>query len=388
MFSRLRAAVFLAAALAAAAGAQEIDLDPGVASTSNPAVSARPGGGFAATWARDRHIPLSFGPDAFVPQSVIWQRLRVNGTAASSRRLAGDAGPTGSVMLPQVATDERGIEVVWGRPAGLGFLLAGRRVLPEQAAVTLAACDSGKLRGLRLLPAANGSWLIWSESCDGLRVVALRLDARGRPTSTARVLVGAHALVGKGLDFAVGPDGGLVGAWTQRVVDGQDDHRVLVAGAFRPDGRPRGALIRVGVPSDEIAVVADARGRIWVAWRDNRRLVAGAFRPDGTAFAPARPLGTFEGASERSPRWSNVEDGSFILVWERLREDGSQSCLARRFDGSGPRGGERVVAERCLSPSVALSGGRTLVAWQRPAENPELANASRALARLLPARAW
>ncbi len=364
------AIVLILAGLAAPAAAGEpFHLDPATSYTSNPAVTALPEGGFLVAWNRNRRIPLSFGPDAFVAEQVAWRRLSPSG-AFRGPAFVGANDATGSPWSPQIAADGSGGEVVWHRQNDFSFLIEGRGVDPSTRTTTLAAC-AGSLRGSRLLPASPGAWLIWSESCRGLRILGQRLDPDGRPTATARVLLGAKALPGSAFDFTSVPGRGLVGAWVQRLPASAAGDRTLVVRAFRPDGRPRGATIAVGDPSSEIAVLGLPNGDIWLAWRANGPLVVQGFRASGEPLGPAEPAGTSDDVSERAPRWSNLENGRAVLVWQRFRDVFGDGCMARTWGPKGFKGAEVEIAERCSNPSVALLNGRALVVFQERGTNPE-----------------
>ncbi len=360
-----------------ALAAQPFDLDPVAPYTSNPAVATLPDGGFLAVWTRDRRVPLSFGPDAFVPEAVVWQRRRSTGEPVGPVGVALPESVEGSVQSPRVAAGPDNAQLVWSRGGGEAFLLEGRSWKRDRLAARrpLAGCPDGRVRGLRVLAVTSGSWMVWNELCDGLRILARRLAAGGRPTRDARVLVGASALPGAGFDVASTADGGFVGAWVQRVVGDYGDERVLMARAFRPDGRARRAAFRVSTetiqnppsrPAFEPAILATPAGRIHIAWprASDGRLVLRSFRSDGTPFGPAQPVGEAADAIEGSPRFSGVSNGLALLVWQRANAEPDAGCLARLVGERGLLGGETIIAERCPGASVALSNQRLLVAWQ------------------------
>lgn len=375
----------LAALAASPAVCQTVDLDPATPYTSNPAVAPLAAGRFLAVWTRDRRVPLSFGPDAFVPEAVAWQRRRSDGQPSGPLGIALPATASGAVRSPQVAATATGAQLVWARILGAAFVIEGRAMTNGnrlQAVRTLGGCPGGTLRGLKLVAAGQGSWLVWNELCDGLRIVALRLDGSGRPSGEERVLVPPSALPAAEFDAAPLGAGGFVATWVQSVVGDYGVDRILMARAHRGNGKPRGRAFRVtaepisntpGQPNFQPAVVATPAGAIRVAWPrpSDSRLVSRDFRIEGTPLGAEQLVGDPADAIEDSPRWAaGSAGGPTILLWQRDRSELESGCLARRIGSEGPQGHEVLVAARCPNVSAAISSSRLLVTWQEPQPEP------------------
>jgi len=392
----LLAALCLLSAVSSAA--QGVDLDPGAPYTSNPDVAPAAGGQFVVTWARDRRIPLSFGPDVFVPNGVVGQRRNDDAQPAGSRFIVLTAGTGGTVGAPQIATTPAGAQFVWTRSLDDVFVIEGRALKNGRwrSRETLAGCADGRLRSLRLIPSPPGALVLWNEICGGSRILVLRLDAVGRPVGDARVLIPASASPGAQLDAAPFGADGFVLSWVQKVDDGYGGVKRLVARVFRGDGKPKSSLFPVSPetvepnPSRPVvrpAVTATLAGSLLIAWPrpSDGRLVVRQFRADGTPQGPEREVGDEPAAIEGGPTWAVGDPAARgILVWQRFDVPPQADCLARAVGAQGPQGSEFVVAPHCVNAAAAISGDRLLVAWQEPRPEPaDNGTPYRAMARSL-----
>jgi hypothetical protein len=257
--------------------AQGIDLDSGAPYTSNPDVAPAGGGEFLVTWARDRRIPLSFGPDVFVPDAVVGQRRSDDAQPAGSRFSVLTAATGGAVGAPQLTATQAGAQFVWARSIDDVFVIEGRALKNGRwrSRETLAGCADGRIRAMRLIPSPPGALLLWNEICGGSRILVLRLDAVGRAIGDARVLVPASASPGAQFDAAPFGTDGFVLSWIQRVDDGYGGVKRLVGRVFRTDGKPKNRLFAVSTetvepnPSRPVmrpAVTTNLAGSLLIAW--------------------------------------------------------------------------------------------------------------------------
>jgi hypothetical protein len=123
------------------------------------------------------------------------------------------------------------------------------------------------------------------------------------------------------------------------------------------------------------AACADDAGHLTVVWESRGR------DGSGTAVRAAQHDASGAGAEEIAVNATTANDqqlaavsctpsGEFIVAWESRGQDGDDfGIVARRFDGSGPRGGEVAVnsytTERQRAASLCRDGrGGFVVAWQ------------------------
>jgi hypothetical protein len=130
-------------------------------------------------------------------------------------------------------------------------------------------------------------------------------------------------------------------------------------------------------PGDQAypAACADDAGRLTVVWESRGQ------DGSGIAVRAAQSEGSGAGATEMAVNATTANDqqlatvscaasGEFIVAWESRGQDGDDfGIVARRFDGSGPRGGEVLVntytTERQRAASLCSDGGGGfVVAWQ------------------------
>lgn len=363
--------------------AQTVDLEPGAVSTSSPALAPLPGGQVLAAWARDRFVPLSFGGDHFVPDSLVFQRREADLSPIGPIITVRPAGERGALLAPRVATTTTGAQFVWALAGDFSFLIEGRamtegRLKPRQA---LGGCEAGRLRGIRLVPAAQGSWVVWNQLCrDGFRITAQRLDSSGRPAGDPRVVAAPRALPSEQFDVAPLLGGGFVAAWVQTFRDETGTDRQLAARAFAGNGKPLAPAFRV-TPSvsdpPAVAITTTPSGSIRIAWTlRGPSLVTRTFDVDGTPLGLALAV-TERPETIRDPRFVEAQGGD-VLTWERF----TGPCNGRWIDKSGPRGAEREVAPICQA--TAIAGNRIIAGWQQfvprpPGAGPENVARARSL---------
>jgi hypothetical protein len=370
---RLAGIAALLIVAAPVAASEPFNLDPSWPFTSNPAVTVLADGGFLAVWTREVQVPLPFGPDAFVPESVAMLRLNRSGKTFGEPRVVLGQSIAGRPSLPQVAFFELGRALmIWQRVLDGAFLIEGRllagKALAPRAAIS--SCAEGDLSTLRLAPATgSGYWALWRERCGGRRILAERLSRNGLPIGPLVVVAGPARQPGFFADIASLWDGGFAAVW----VEGAS---VAMARVFRPNGRPATPAFQVGpepvadppgsLPPATVAIAA-ARESILVAWRNrDSNLLIRAFDLKGSPLGPPIFPAPDSGGSQEMPRLACSPVGEAVLSWRRVAGPLSDSsCWVRRIDLDGrPRGAETLLAEGCLEAPIAVSeGGSLLAVW-------------------------
>jgi hypothetical protein len=234
--------------------------------------------------------------------------------------------------------------------------------------------------------AADGSGrfvIVWeSAGQDGNQsgIFGQRFSARGTPLGSEfriNVFTTSNQF---GPRVAANAAGNFVVVWTS--ANGQDGSGNGVVGrAYDAAGNAVSGEFPVNAytTSDQSApsVSVDPAGNVVVVWAsdgpDGSSLgVRGRrFDASGTALGGEFPVNTFTTATQTAPTVATHADGSFVVSWSSLFQDGSaEAVIGRRFDPNGAAlGGEfQVNTHTPLAqhfPRVAaLGGGAFAVAWQ------------------------
>jgi hypothetical protein len=369
--------LYVGALSGAAMGGEPFFLDPEHQFTSNPAVAAAPGGGFAAVWTRDGHVPLPFGPDAFVPEAIAVRRLTGAGEPQGGPRVVLGRAAPGTPVIPQLGFSNAGrLGLLWARVLVTGeapaFVIESRTAQGAGFGprTTVGACEAGQLMSLRVAAAGEGFWAAWRERCEGTRILAQRLDRNGRPAGPVVLVARGPGLF---FDLAAVPGGGFAAAWVERTTTAP---AVAVAQIIRASGRPRGPRFQLGpdpvepsvgaLPPATLAIAATPE-RILVAWRNrDSNLLLRSFGLNGAPLGPPRSPAPDSGGSQEFPRLTCCAGDEAVLTWRRVAGPLSEStCWARRIDLDGrPLGAETLLAEGCLEAPVAVSeDGSLLAVW-------------------------
>lgn len=349
-------------ALAPAAAAQTVDLEAGALSTSNPALTTLPGGHVLAVWARDRRVPQEFGGHRFIPDSLVFQRRDNNLAPAGPIVTILPPGDSATVVFPQVSATATGVQFVWARAGeGRTFVIEGRvlsgsRLRPR---IVLGGCEVGELRGVRLVPAPSGWWLIWNQACGAFRILAQRLDALGRPVGEPREVTRPAAQASKPFDAAPLIGGGFVAVWVQTFHDNGETTRQLTVQAFAGNGIPLAPAFRAAPDASHLAsfaVTTTPAGLIQVAWPSQYGpgITMRRFDVDGVPMELEQGVGS---DGFRNLRFAKAPKGD-ILIWQTY----TSGCFARFIDRVGPRGTEQRVNGLCTTATV--TGNRVVTGWQ------------------------
>lgn len=118
-------------------------------------------------------------------------------------------------------------------------------------------------------------------------------------------------------------------------------------------------------------------GGFWAVWQTDSQDGSGRgvymqrFDATGGKVGAEVPVNTTTLDSQQVPQIDSRADGSFVVVWSSLVQDGSGwGVYARRYDANGsPQGGELRVntvteGDQYNPDVVALDGGRFVVTWE------------------------
>ena len=263
--------------------------------------------------------------------------------------------------------------------AGLSTATADRRYEAEGTEFDLTGKLVGDQVGTRLAMGPKGGYLVWQDNAtdeSGLGISALRVDAAGNP-------VGAPVRINSMLEgnqerpqVGVLPGGGAVFAWEGGASGFHRVHyRVANAqGVFFADD-----VLATGPESGEqtepsLAILKN--GNAVLSWTDYledgsvKGVSARVIAPDGAAVAGPFRLNDFTRGNQHKSRLAALPGGGFAAVWvsDQQQDMKSLDVVARVFSATGqPLSGEVVVNAPGISanPSVALSGGSVVVAWEQ-----------------------
>ena len=233
--------------------------------------------------------------------------------------------------------------------------------------------------GTRLAMDSEGGYLVWQDNAtdaSGLGISALRVDAGGNPVG-APVRINS-LLEGNQERPQVGmlPGGGAVFAWEGGASGFHRVHyRVANAqGVFLADD-----VFATGPESGEqtepsLAVLKN--GNLVLAWTDYladgsvKGVSARVIGSDGTAVTDAFRLNKFTLGNQHKSRLVALPNGGFAAVWvsDQQQDAKSLDVVARIFSANGQALGTEVVVNApgiSANPSVALSGGSLVVAWEQ-----------------------
>jgi len=231
---------------------------------------------------------------------------------------------------------------------------------------------------------AGNTVVVWQGRGPGDKygIFLQRFDKDGEKVGDEQLV--NETIGGKQYDPAVGmaADGSFVVSWS-----GPDatDPAGVFARRFRADGTPLAGEERVNttVASDqeESEIAVNSRGEYVITWSSRNQDAGGTDTSDWGVFGQRfDSAGTRQGdefqvnsttaASQREASVAMQDDGTFLVVWSSLGQDGdSWAVVAQRFDAAGiAQGGEFVVnsstAGHQRHAQVAGARGKYLVTWQ------------------------
>ena len=174
--------------------------------------------------------------------------------------------------------------------------------------------------------------------------------------------------------LVMGADGGFV-VW-QNAVAGVDGERVMIQ-RLNTDMIGEGGAVRVGlaVAGNEerprVAMLAD--GGCVVVWesgpRASRNVHVRFVNADGTFNGGEIVANTFGAGIQEDPTVAVLSDGSAVVVWSSVGQDGSGAGVyGQRFTAAGVKvGGEfsvnQTTARNQMDPAVCAAGEGFVVGW-------------------------
>jgi Ca2+-binding RTX toxin-like protein len=181
---------------------------------------------------------------------------------------------------------------------------------------------------------------------------------------------------------AMASDGSFVVTWTSVNQDGDEDG--IYAQRFHPDGTPAGSefLVNTSTLSDQTAaaIAIDADGDFIVTWASRYQLFeltnpygiyAQRFNANGTPVGSEFQVNTTTTAANYdAPAIVTKDDGSFIVVWQSLGQDGDGTGIfAQRFNANGAAVGNELQVNDFTTgnqsaPAIAVdANGNFIVTW-------------------------
>jgi len=219
-------------------------------------------------------------------------------------------------------------------------------------------------RGQSVAQVGTGFVVVWQSGVSAEHgVQAQRFDGAGQPIG-AEFQVSTYSTEDLGAASAsVAPtaSGGFVVVWRSYSSGADPMSASVQARRYDADGAPVGTPFQVNAftTSNQLEPVAarlGAAGGFVVAWRSDASagtdasgasIQAGLFDPTGTRVSEFQ-VNTYTTGLQGKPSIFALEDGGFVVVWESVGGDGSdtdQECIRlRRFDAAGtPQGSEFQV---------------------------------------------
>jgi hypothetical protein len=177
---------------------------------------------------------------------------------------------------------------------------------------------------------------------------------------------------------AVDADGDFVVAWSSAGQDGSSSG--IFARRFTSSGLSLDGEFQVNAHTLDVQQTPSASARgdgalifAWASARDGsaQGIFARRFSSAGVSLGGEFQINTHTEYSQGHPSAAAAANGEFVIAWESVGQEntGDSAVIARRFSSDGsPVTGEVVVNTSAKSnqvlPSVAVAGGRFVVAWQ------------------------
>ncbi|HEU4886332.1 MAG TPA: hypothetical protein VFV49_00490 [Thermoanaerobaculia bacterium] len=194
----------------------------------------------------------------------------------------------------------------------------------------------------------------------GADIIALRVDALGKPIGNATSVAAGPALQ---YHAAVATTGrSTLAVWGEFASCYAAGNGGLQARTIEPLGPI--ANVSRGAGAREVPAAADAGGTTLVAWveRGALRGVRAALLPSGTEV----DLGATTYSQDSPAVGTNGDD--WLVVWTDLHEDCTTSLSAVVVDRNGQAGPVRTLAQNAYTktrPAIAWNGSEYVVVWER-----------------------
>jgi hypothetical protein len=355
------------------------------------------------TYTTSGQYHASVAADALGDFVVVWDSYTQDGSAdgvfgqrytSTGLRLGGEFqvnGFTTSYQFgPVVASDAAGnFVVVWAsnQQDGDSFGIFGQRYTSLGTPVGGEFQVNTYTTSAQLLPAVAtdplGNFVVVWESAfqDGslLGIFGQRYSSLGLPLGGEFQVNSWATGAQEAPDVAVDPLGNIVVAWQSNGPDG--NAWGIFAQRYNALGLPVGGEFQVNTYTTDWqrlpAVDSDPLGNFTVAWGSTGQDGSGIgifgqrFGGDGARIGTEFQVNTYATGDQFSPALAVDADGSFVVVWDSVAQDGSdQGVFGRRYDGTGaPVDGEFQVNSYTTSyqrrPSVAAQPANGfVVVWE------------------------
>jgi hypothetical protein len=230
---------------------------------------------------------------------------------------------------------------------------------------------------------ADGGWLVayssWMQDGSSYGIYQQRYDQYNNPIA-ANELVNSLTTGSQYKPKVAGlNDGGWVVVWYDNTNDSAGNGVFLQR--YNSDGTKSGSQVGVNSTStadQEFPSVSALNNGGWVVvWADNSAadsdgssVMMQRFGADGAADGAETIVNTYTTSNQENAVVETLADGSFVVVWESLGQDGSADGIyQQRFAEDGSRiGGENFVTGVTLaeqkSPAItALPNGDWIISW-------------------------
>lgn len=324
-----------------------------------------------------------------LPQSPLGPEFRVNTTTSGPQRIGGLAMSVNGEFLVSWGDD---FSLSSGQPeiSGIRGQFFNTDGSASGSEFVVAASSSGYFLGADVLAARpdGGFVVVWGDQSPASngQVRGIVLSAEGSPSVpefpvTSRTTPDLFNPFPRAV--ATSADGRFVVVWKSEDQDGSREG--AFARRFRPRGTPLGSEFQINrrtlgdqVPTD---VIVQPDGSFVVGWYSEddpnsprqgpADVYLNRYDSDGRPLLEEFRVNTYTTGRQLNPALSMDQAGNFVVVWDSLRQDGSDyGVFGQRFSASGERqGGEfRVNVETAgaqVRPSIAADPwGNFVVVWQ------------------------
>ena len=223
------------------------------------------------------------------------------------------------------------------------------------------------------------TWESWSQDGSGYGVYAQRYDANANPVGSEFKVNTTIASWQWHPTIATAPDGSFVIAWESWAQDGSGYG--IFAQRFDSNGNPVSSEFQVNTTitnsqTDPIIAMA-SDGSFVMVWESLNQdgsssgIYARKFGSNGVALTSEIQVNTTTANAQEQPTIRVASDGSFVIAWQSLNQDGSSyGIYARKFGSNGTALTNEfqvntTTANSQSEPAIAIdSEGNFTIVWQ------------------------
>ncbi|KPK96162.1 hypothetical protein AMJ80_01530 [bacterium SM23_31] len=187
--------------------------------------------------------------------------------------------------------------------------------------------------------------------------------------------------------IATNSDGSFVVVWGSYGQDGSA--RALYGQMFDANGNKTGSEFQVNTYTNNIqagpSIATNSDGSFVVVWQSYGQDGSGwgvfgqRFDANGNKTGSEFQVNTYTGNEQEHPSIAMNSDGSFVVIWQSLNQDGSlDGVFGQRFDANGNKAGSEFQVNTYtngyqLYPSITMnSDGSFVVVWQSDGQDGSL----------------